>query len=84
MLKDVTATYDPDIIILFDDIPLIDWDSVKARVPRFIILQTASLINTSNLPRGELIVGELNLLMRLERVCIVFTTGMVSIGKVVG
>jgi glycosyltransferase involved in cell wall biosynthesis len=32
MLKEAIATYDPDIIILFDDIPPIDWDSVKARV----------------------------------------------------
>ncbi|MCC6055926.1 MAG: glycosyltransferase [Desulfurococcaceae archaeon] len=32
MLKEVIATYDPDIIVLFDDIPPIEWDSVKARV----------------------------------------------------
>jgi glycosyltransferase involved in cell wall biosynthesis len=32
MLKEVIATYDPDIIVLFDDILPIDWDSVKARV----------------------------------------------------
>jgi glycosyltransferase involved in cell wall biosynthesis len=32
MLKEVIATYDPDIIVLFDDIPPIDLDSVKARV----------------------------------------------------
>jgi glycosyltransferase involved in cell wall biosynthesis len=32
MLKEAIKRYDPDIIVLFDDIPLIEWDSVKARV----------------------------------------------------
>jgi len=32
MLKEVIKRYDPDIIVLFDDIPPIEWDSVRARV----------------------------------------------------
>jgi glycosyltransferase involved in cell wall biosynthesis len=32
MLKEAIKRYDPDTIILFDDIPPIEWDSVKARV----------------------------------------------------
>jgi len=53
--------------------------------PRFIlILQKASLVNTSTLSCGEVIVGEPGSLMRLERVSVVYTTDIVSIGKVVG
>jgi len=32
MIKDVINTYNPDVIILFDDIPKLKWDSIKARV----------------------------------------------------
>jgi glycosyltransferase involved in cell wall biosynthesis len=32
MLKAVITAYNPDAIILFDDIPPIEWDSVKARL----------------------------------------------------
>jgi len=54
-------------------------------IPRFIlILHKASLVNTSILPCGEVIVGEPGSLTRLERVSVVYTTDMVSIGKVVG
>jgi hypothetical protein len=54
-------------------------------MPRFILIsQKASLVNISTLPYGEVIVGEPGLLMRLERVSIVYTTGVVSIGKVIG
>lgn len=54
-------------------------------MPRFIlILQKASLVNTSILPYGEVIIGESESLMRFERVSVVYTTGIVSIGEVVG
>jgi len=54
-------------------------------MPRFIlILQKASLVNTSILPYGEVIIGESESLMRFERASVVYTTGIVSIGEVVG
>jgi len=32
MVKEVIKTYDPDTLVLFDDVPFIEWDSVKATV----------------------------------------------------
>jgi hypothetical protein len=54
-------------------------------IPRFILIsQKASLVDMGILPCGEVIVGEPGSLTGLERVSIVYTTDMVSIGKVVG
>jgi hypothetical protein len=54
-------------------------------IPRFILIsQKASLVNIGILPCGEVIVGEPGSLTELERVSIVYTTGVVSIGKVMG